>query len=142
MTNEKGSDVFSPEKRSRIMSNIKSKNTTPEMIVRSLLHKLGFRFRVHKKELPGNPDIVLPKYRTAIFVHGCFWHQHEACKRAKMPKHNRDYWENKLAKNKERDLKARDDLQRMGWNVIELWECEIKRGIDEEEIKARILRIQ
>lgn len=95
-------DVFSPEKRSQVMSRIRSKDTKPEKIIRSILHKLGFRFRINRKDLPGKPDIVLPKYRTVIFVHGCFWHQHEGCKIASKPKSNSEYWKTKFTKNIER----------------------------------------
>ena len=96
-------DVFSPEKRSQVMSRIRSKDTKPEKIIRSILHKLGFRFRINRKDLPGKPDIVLPKCKTVIFVHGCFWHQHEDCKYAVMPKSNTNYWKPKLTKNMDRD---------------------------------------
>ena len=96
-------DVFSPEKRSQVMSRIRSKDTKPEKIIRSILHKLGFRFRINRKDLPGKPDIVLPKYKTVIFVHGCFWHQHEGCKKSSRPKSNVDFWDRKLSANLMRD---------------------------------------
>jgi len=110
------------------MSRIKAKNTQPEMTVRSMLHRLGYRFRLHRKDLPGNPDIVLPKYRTAIFVHGCFWHRHEGCKYAYEPKSRVNFWENKFTQNMERDINNMNLLKEQGWNVIILWECEIKDG--------------
>ena len=124
-------DVFTREKRSEVMSLIRSKNTKPEMIVRSLLHKLGYRFRLHRKDLPGKPDIVLPKHKTIIFVHGCYWHPHPGCKERKErkpPKQNAEYWQTKFARNLERDENARRDLMNAGWRVITLYECEMTRG--------------
>ena len=118
-------DVFSPEKRSQVMSRIRSKDTKPEKIIRSILHKLGFRFRINRKDLPGKPDIVLPKYKTVIFVHGCFWHQHEGCKYAVMPKSNTNYWKPKLTKNVDRDKLNVKRLNEIGWNVLTIWECQI-----------------
>ena len=117
-------DVFSPEKRSQVMSRIRSKDTKPEKIIRSILHKLGFRFRINRKDLPGKPDIVLPKYKTVIFVHGCFWHQHEGCKIASKPKSNSEFWQKKFSRNIERDRKNQEKLQLMGYRVITIWECE------------------
>ena len=119
-------DIYPRRKRSEIMSKVKSKDTALELIVRSQLHRAGFRFRLHVRELPGMPDIVLPKYKTAIFVHGCFWHQHSGCKKATIPKQNRDFWSAKLARNVERDEQARTRLSEMGWRVLTIWECEIK----------------
>ena len=109
------------------MSHIRSKDTKPEKRLRSLLHRLGFRFRLHRKDLPGTPDIVLPKYRTVIFVHGCFWHQHPGCKKATLPRSNVEFWKNKLEKNIERDKEVEKKLIETGWNVIVIWECEIKK---------------
>lgn len=109
------------------MSNVRSKNTKPELKVRSLLHRLGYRFRIHRKDLPGKPDIVLPKYHLAIFVHGCFWHQHPGCNRAKLPKKNRIFWEAKLIGNAKRDSVVQEKLKKIGWNVLVIWECDIKR---------------
>lgn len=117
------------------MSRIRAKNTKPEIIVRSFLHRNGFRFRLHKKELPGKPDIVLMKYNTVIFVHGCFWHQHEGCKRATIPGTNKEYWISKLEKNKKRFAKVKKRLEDSGWNVAVIWECETK---DEEKLKEII----
>jgi len=125
-----GTDSFSRENRSEIMSHIKSKNTKPEYVVRSALHKMGYRFRLHRRDLPGTPDIILPKYRIAIFVHGCFWHQHPGCKRATKPKQNAAYWEKKLTRNIERDQKAQQALREMGWRVIVVWECRIDKEIE------------
>lgn len=132
-------DKFSPEKRSWLMSRIKGKNTSPEIRVRSLLHRLGFRFRIQRKDLPGKPDIVLPKYRVIIFVHGCFWHQHQGCKSSHIPQSNVSYWENKLSRNVLRDIKNKQDLEQLGWKVIVIWECETK-NIEKlaEEISEKI----
>ena len=107
------------------MSRIRSVNTMPEVAVRSLLHNCGYRFRLHRKDLPGKPDIVLPKYRTAIFVHGCFWHRHENCKYATMPKSNVEYWVSKFQKNIERDKKKHELLLELGWRVLIVWGCEL-----------------
>lgn len=119
-------DVVSVEKRSEIMSKIRSKDSVAEKRVRSVLHVAGYRFRLHKKDLPGTPDIVLPKHRVVIFVHGCFWHQHEKCSRAVLPKSNLDYWIPKLERNKQRFEEARKALEAMGWIVHIVWECETK----------------
>ena len=114
------------EARSRNMAAIKSKNTKPEIEVRKILHEMGYRFRLHRKDLPGNPDIVLPKYKTAIFVNGCFWHQHEDCKYARLPKTKTDFWKKKLEGNKQRDKVKQSQLNELGWKIINVWECEIK----------------
>jgi len=108
------------------MRLVRSKDTSPEIKVRSLLHTLGFRFRLHRKDLPGNPDIVLPKHSTVIFVHGCFWHRHRGCQQASTPATNQDYWIPKFKRTVERDKRNQKELQRLGWNVIILWECELK----------------
>ena len=115
------------EQRSRNMSAIKSKNTKPEITVRKLLHSMGYRFRLHKKDLPGSPDIVLPKYKTVIFVHGCFWHRHQNCKYASNPKTRREFWEKKFKENIERDKKTQEKLKNLGWKTNIVWECEIKK---------------
>lgn len=130
-------DPFTPQKRSETMSRVKSRNTKPELRVRSALHRLGYRFRLHRKDLPGKPDVILPKYGTAVFVHGCFWHQHPGCRKATMPVNNRDYWEAKLRRNVERDDKARRALEDLGWRVVTLWECEIPRKDDELRERLR-----
>ncbi len=114
------------EQRSRNMSAIKSKNTKPEIAVRKLLHSMGYRFRLHKKDLPGSPDIVLPKYKTVIFVHGCFWHRHQNCKYASNPKTRREFWEKKFKENIERDKKTQEKLKNLGWKTNIVWECEVK----------------
>ncbi len=115
------------EQRSRNMSAIKSKNTKPEIAVRKLLHSMGYRFRLHRKDLPGSPDIVLPKYKTVIFVHGCFWHRHQNCKYASNPKTRREFWEKKFKENIERDKKNQEKLKNLGWKTKIVWECEIKK---------------
>ena len=114
------------EQRSRNMSAIKSKNTKPEIKVRKVLHSMGYRFRLHSKDLPGSPDIVLPKYKTVIFVHGCFWHRHENCKYASTPKTRQEFWEAKFRENINRDKLNQENLSSKGWKIIIVWECEIK----------------
>lgn len=118
------------------MSLIKAKNTRPEVIVRSIVHRLGFRFGLHKNDLPGKPDIVLRKYNTAIFINGCFWHQHKNCKRANIPKSNRKYWIPKLERNLKRDRINIRDLKKEGWKIIILWECQTR---DPENLKLKII---
>lgn len=119
-------DIVTREQRSRMMSGIKGKNTKPELLLRSALHAQGFRFRIQRKDLPGKPDIVLPKYKTIIFVHGCFWHRHPGCKYAYTPKSNVEFWTNKLEGNVTRDRLTEQTLEEMGWRVLIVWECEIK----------------
>jgi DNA mismatch endonuclease (patch repair protein) len=119
-------DVHDKETRSKNMAAIKGKNTKPEMVVRKFLHAQGFRYRLHVKDLPGKPDIVLPKYKTVIFVHGCFWHGHEGCKYYVVPKTKTDWWLNKINGNIENDKKAFEALNKQGWKIIEIWECELK----------------
>jgi DNA mismatch endonuclease (patch repair protein) len=119
-------DIFPAKARSHVMSQIRSKNTRPELQVRHFLWNSGFRYRLHGKKLPGSPDIVLPRYKTVVFVHGCFWHGHPNCKQFKMPGTNTAFWEAKIGRNRERDACAIADLKAMGWNVIVLWECEIQ----------------
>lgn len=121
-------DRLSKERRSRNMASIRSKDMRPEKLVRSLLHRLGYRFRIHRKDLPGTPDIVLPAYKTVVFVHGCFWHQHPepSCINSRLPKSNIEYWHAKFQRNVNRDRKVLDDLIGLGWRVIIVWECETK----------------
>lgn len=119
-------DVFSRGKRSQIMSRISGKNTKPELLVRSLLHRMGYRFRVYKKELPGKPDITLPKHKKVIFVHGCFWHGHKNCPRSKRPDTNVEFWNKKIDGNILRDKKNIQRLENLGWETLTLWTCEIK----------------
>jgi DNA mismatch endonuclease (patch repair protein) len=122
------SDVFDAPTRSRVMRSVKGKNTRPERAVRSLLHALGYRFRLHRKDLPGSPDIVLPGRKAVVFVHGCFWHGH-GCKRgSRAPKANADYWTKKLVGNVARDARTRAELEALGWRVLVVWECEIKEA--------------
>jgi DNA mismatch endonuclease, patch repair protein len=127
-------DTLSKEKRSWNMSRIKGKNTRPEILVRSLLHRLGYRFRLHRKNLPGKPDIVLPKYKTVIFVHGCFWHRHENCKYAYSPKSRVDFWKEKFAGTVKRDKQHIKQLNEMGWRVEVIWECETN---DQNRLKKK-----
>lgn len=119
-------DKISAEKRSWTMSQVKGRDTGPEKIVRSLLHRMGYRFRVQRADLPGKPDVVLPKYRTVIFVHGCFWHRHTGCKRTTMPATNFDYWNQKFERNVARDAQNKAKLESEGWHVLVVWECELK----------------
>jgi len=128
-------DIVSKEARSKMMSGIKGKNTKPEVLVRSMLHKMGFRFRLHRKDLPGKPDIVLPRYRTVIFVHGCFWHRHDNCKFAYEPKSRRDFWETKFKANVQRHFTVENLLVEMGWKVIVIWECEIAKLTGNDLVK-------
>lgn len=123
-------DVFSKEKRSEVMSKIKSTDTKFEVEVRKWLFAKGLRFRKNVGDLPGKPDIVLPKYRTAIFIHGCFWHKHENCKYAYIPKTRTEFWVTKIAGNVERDSRNIQSLRDSGWKVIVLWECELKKNFD------------
>ena len=125
------------EQRSRNMSAIKSKNTKPEIKVRKVRHSMGYRFRLHRKDLPGSPDIVLPKYKTVIFVHGCFWHRHENCKYASTPKTRKEFWENKFNANKIRDQKKLKEIKNLGWKFIIIWECEAR---DIQSIEEKIKR--
>lgn len=108
------------------MAQVKGRDTRPEKVVRSLLHHMGYRFRLQRADLPGKPDIVLPKHRTVIFVHGCFWHRHTGCKRATMPATNIDYWNRKFARNVARDAQNKTALESGGWSVLIVWECELK----------------
>jgi DNA mismatch endonuclease (patch repair protein) len=118
-------DRFSKEERSDIMSRISGKDTKPEILVRRFLFSRGFRYRKNVGSLPGRPDIVLPKYRTVVFAHGCFWHGHKECKYAKLPESRRDFWERKIRDNVCRDERHAEDLRRKGWNVVIVWQCEI-----------------
>lgn len=132
------SDSISPERRSYNMSRVRGKDTKPEKLVRSILHRLGFRFRKNVSELPSKPDIVLPKYKTIIFVHGCFWHQHEGCKKSHLPKSNIEFWQDKLAKNVARDKLSVEKLISEGWSVFVIWECETKNI---EELERKLLSL-
>lgn len=127
-------DTLTPAHRSRLMGRVRQKNTTPEMAVRREAHRLGFRFRLHRKDLPGRPDVVFPRLRKVIFVHGCFWHRHN-CRRTTTPKSNALFWENKFQENVERDEKALDKLRELGWSAAVIWECEAG---DQAKLTARL----
>jgi DNA mismatch endonuclease, patch repair protein len=129
-------DVFSKEKRSQIMSHVSGKNTKPELIVRSLLHHMGYRFRLHRKNLPGKPDIILPKYKKVIFIHGCFWHGHKNCPRSKRPTTNKEFWHKKIDRNIHHDKEIVSNLKESGWDILIVWTCEIK---DLNQLKDKIL---
>lgn len=126
-------DDLTEEQRKKNMRHIRSKDTKPEEIVRKYLFAHGFRYRKNDARYPGKPDIVLPKYKTVIFVNGCFWHQHEGCRYAAIPKTREEYWLPKLKRNKERDRAVVEKLQKSGWRVLIIWECEIRKKADREE---------
>ena len=119
-------DKFPPSKRSTIMAHVKQRDTAPEMVVRRLLHHMGYRFRLQRKDLPGKPDIVLPKHRKVVLVHGCFWHGHEGCRRAARPMSNVEFWARKIDRNVERDRRVTADLQALGWDVLTIWQCQTR----------------
>lgn len=124
---------MTPEQRSRCMAAIKGKDTNPELIVRKYLFSRGLRFRIQVRKLPGNPDIVLPKYKTVIFVDGCFWHGHEGCRYFRLPKSNVEFWKEKIERNVARDVRNEAELKALGWRIIRVWECEIKTVAQREE---------
>lgn len=126
----------SPEVRRRTMQAVKSKDTAPELLVRSLTHKMGYRFRLHRKDLPGKPDLVFPGLHKAIFVHGCFWHGHDCARGARVPKANREYWKKKVARNRERDLQHLEELSEAGWKCLVIWECRLR----ERNLPKRVRR--
>ena len=129
-------DIMSKKKRSEIMSRIRGADTKPEWVLRCALHRFGFRYRLRNKHLPGKPDLVFPKYKAVIFVHGCYWHRHAGCKRASTPKTNVDFWTAKFAGTVARDKRAIQDLQALGWRVLVLWECELINKTEETVSKA------
>lgn len=131
-------DVHNPEQRSFNMSRIKSRDTKPERVVRSLLHRLGYRFRLHVTGLPGSPDVVLPRYKTLIYVHGCFWHRHQGCRYATTPASNCEKWMKKFQDNTIRDRKNLEDATRLGWHPIVIWECEVR---DLDKLAERLVLI-
>lgn len=135
-------DVHSKETRSYNMSKIKGKDTKPEMLVRKFLFANGFRYRLHDKKLPGKPDIVLPKYKTVIFVHGCFWHGHEGCKYFVVPKTRTEWWLNKINHNIENDQKANIALQNEGWKILTIWECDLKSNRKEQTLAGLVKTIK
>lgn len=130
-------DIFTKQKRSEIMSNISGKNTKPEIIIRKLAHSLGYRFRLHKKNLPGKPDIVFPKYKKVIFVNGCFWHGHKNCKRSKLPTTNKKFWKEKIENNKKKDAADYRKLRKLGWDYLVIWQCRIKTS-NYKSLKSKI----
>ncbi|HHZ91751.1 TPA: DNA mismatch endonuclease Vsr [Candidatus Poribacteria bacterium] len=131
-------DIFSKQKRSQIMSRIRSKGSAPEMLVRRVIHRLGYRFRLHVKNLPGKPDLVLKRHKLIVLVNGCFWHRHQGCKRSTTPKSNQEYWIPKFEGNVTRDLKNQKALREMGWRVETIWECETK---DWNKLTARLSEV-
>ena len=130
-------DRLSTERRSENMRRIRDKNTTPEMAVRKMLHSLGYRYRLHVKELPGKPDLVFPSRRCILMVHGCFWHGHKGCRESRMPQSNQDYWVAKLEKNYARDRVHLRALRRLGWRVMVVWECQTE---NQSKIEPRLIR--
>ncbi len=130
-------DIWSKKKRSEVMGRIRGKDTKPELLARSLLHRAGLRFSLQRKELQGRPDIVLPKYKTVIFVHGCFWHRHKGCPVTSMPKSRSDFWQTKFKTNVARDRRNRKMLEKQGWRVMVVWECEVMR--DPHAVLKRLL---
>lgn len=134
-------DVFSKEKRSQVMSRIRSRNTRPEILVRKHLFAHGFRYRLHDSKLPSKPDIVLPKYKTIVFIHGCFWHGH-TCKYAQVPKSNTAFWVDKINRNKNISLINVEKLENLGWRVIIIWECELSKKRREKTLNDLELTIR
>ena len=137
-TLEPVTDIVSPAKRSQMMSGIRGRDTGPEMRVRRLLHGRGYRFRLHCKDLQGSPDLVLPRHRTVVFVHGCFWHFHEGCRLAKVPGSRTDFWRTKLLGNRARDAVAIGALLAAGWRVLVVWECWLRAERDDDVVAAAI----
>lgn len=129
-------DHLSPEARSANMARVRGKNTSPELTVRKIAHRAGFRFRLYRRDLPGTPDLVLPRHRLVVFVHGCFWHRHQGCHRATMPKSKTEFWSNKFDTTIARDRRQIDELERLDWRILTIWECEVKR----EGYVERLLR--
>lgn len=137
-------DVFTPQKRSELMSRIRSRDTKPELALRSMLHRLGYRFTVsgpQNKLLPGKPDIVMPKYRTVIFVHGCFWHGHENCPAFRLPKSRRGWWTAKIHGNRARDLRHEKALRDQGWHVVIIWECALRTSAARSWLENRLPKL-
>lgn len=129
-------DIVSPQRRSAMMSGIRGQNTKPEMIVRRFAHRFGYRFRLHRRDLPGTPDLVFPGRRKVIFVHGCFWHRHSGCRFAYNPKSRADFWQAKFATNVARDARVQHELRTLGWDVLTVWECET---VNPEHLSATLL---
>lgn len=131
-------DIVTTHKRSQMMSGIRGRDTGPELRVRRVLHKLGYRFRLHRKELPGSPDVVLPKHKIAVFIHGCFWHFHHECRFAKMPRSRKEFWEPKLLGNRLRDAAAVLALREAGWRVLLVWECYLRDNKDDAALSESL----
>ncbi len=129
-------DIIDKEARSRLMGRIRGKDSKPEMVVRRIAHRLGFRFRLHRRDLPGSPDLVFPARRKVVFVHGCYWHRHHGCRLAYEPKSNVEFWADKFTANVARDRKALEDLRDQGWDTLVVWECEAN---DSEFVASRLL---
>ena len=123
-------DIFTEQDRSRVMRAVHGKDTQPERALRSALHRAGYRFRIHRTDLPGKPDIVLPRFGTVIFVNGCFWHQHPGCRKATIPQNNRTFWRRKLRRTVKRDAENKRELADQGWRVITVWECEMHKSME------------
>ncbi|MES2439557.1 MAG: DNA mismatch endonuclease Vsr [Verrucomicrobiota bacterium] len=137
-------DVFTPEKRSEVMSKIRGWDTKPELALRSLLHRHGYRFTVRgpkNKRLPGRPDLVLPKHRTVVFVHGCYWHGHEHCKHFRLPASRTEWWTAKIEGNRARDLRVENQLRALGWHVVTIWECALKTAAARSWLEARLPKL-
>jgi DNA mismatch endonuclease, patch repair protein len=132
-------DVVSTERRSVLMSGIRGRDTGPELAVRRAAHRLGYRFRLHRRDLPGTPDLIFPRLATVLFVHGCFWHRHEGCRLAYEPKSNGEFWRRKFAGNVARDTRTAAELRDRGWEVLTVWECEVRKAVDLSEVLARRL---
>lgn len=130
-------DRLSPEKRSWLMSRVRGKDTAPELVVRRAAHSLGLRFRLHRKDLPGSPDLVFPRRKTVVFVHGCFWHRHDGCKKATTPKSQEEFWQEKFARNVARDRRVIRELEDQGWRALIVWQCETR---DSEEVRVMLGR--
>jgi DNA mismatch endonuclease, patch repair protein len=134
-------DIVNAATRSRMMAGIRGKNTKPELLVRRYLHARGLRYRLHIKNLPGKPDLVLPKYKVVVFVHGCFWHQHSDCKYATMPSNRQEFWQNKLSENVSRDQYQMAALEGLAWRVLVVWECQLREGLGcLEKLYSEIIR--
>ena len=134
------SDIVDRETRSRMMSAIRGKDTRPELIVRRFLHRKGYRYRLHRRNLPGRPDIILPKHRVVILVHGCFWLSHDGCFYATSPATRKEFWREKLAGNRDRDLRQQEELNRLGWRVVVIWECGIRHALDDLDSIVHLMK--
>lgn len=130
-------DIVNSKRRSELMAGIRGQDTAPELAVRRVAHRMGLRFRLHRKDLPGRPDLVFPKHHLAVFVHGCFWHHHQGCRFSHIPKSRTEYWTQKFARNMHRDMRNEDALKALGWRVLVIWECEVKdKGAIARKLKS------